>query len=90
MPANNPFPQSGNSPLASAISMANITPSDASDLPTLVRQIYVGVGGDVNVIDSKGNAVLHKNVGSGCYLGPFAVARVLATGTTATNLIGYV
>lgn len=90
MPAINPF--ANNNPIASspAISLVAITPSDSTDLTTAVRSIYVGVGGDVCVIDTAGNTVTHVGAPQGSYLGPFTVARVKATGTTATNLIGYV
>jgi hypothetical protein len=90
MPANNPFSTFSTSPLAGAISLVAITPSDVSDTANVLRQIYVGNGGDVRVVDTAGNEVTHINVPQGCYIGPFAVARVKASGTTATNLIGYV
>lgn len=73
-----------------ALRLENITPSDSTDNASMYRQIYCGVGGDINLIDSKGNTVLHKNVASGSYIGPFYCARVKASLTTATNLIGYV
>ena len=81
-----PFAITSTSP---ANSLFSITPNDSTDLPALARQIYVGTGGNVAVKDSEGNTVTHKNVPSGCYLAPFFVVRVLATGTTATDLIGY-
>lgn len=73
-----------------ALNLVEITPNDGTDLVKVVRSIYVGVGGDVCVIDTAGNTVTHKEAPQGGYIGPFAVARVKATGTTATNLIGYV
>lgn len=89
MAVNKPFGDEINS-LGAALSMFAITTSDSNDLATSVRQIYVGVGGDVSVIDSKGNTVIHKNAATGSYLGPFNVVRVTTANTTATNLIGYV
>lgn len=89
MPAAQPFSTNQPSPISPALSMVAITTSDATDLTTAVRMIYVGVGGDVSVIDTAGNTVVHKNAPTGAYLGPFSVARVTATNTTATNLIGY-
>lgn len=89
MPAQNPYqnlPAAAQSPAAS---MVAITKADA-DLPTVIRQLYVGTGGDVSLTDTAGNTVPHKNVPSGSYLGPFFVTRVNATGTTAADMVGYV
>jgi hypothetical protein len=90
VPAKNLFDGYTSGAEVPALRMTTIAPSDASDLPVAVRMIYVGVGGDVNMTDTEGNTVLHKNAGAGCYLGPFRVARVRTSGTTATNLVGYV
>ena len=76
-------------PATTSSSLFAITPSDSAALPKLCRRIYVGVSGDVNLIDTKENTVLHKNCSAGSYLGDFNVYAVLATGTTATNLVGY-
>lgn len=66
---------------------AAVTPSDDVDLTTLTRGLFVGVGGDVAVIMS-GNliATTFKNVGDGQIL-PIIVRRVMATNTTATNIV---
>ena len=90
MPAVNPFFSTQDSPTSAAISMVAIVTSDVTDQVNVLRQIYVGVGGDVSVIDTMGNTVVHKNAASGSYLGPFKVARVTAANTTATNMVGYV
>jgi hypothetical protein len=90
MPAAKPFTAAGNGPLSPALRMLAITPDNSNDVATAFRMIYVGTGGDVVVVDTEGNTVTHKNAGSGTYLGPFQVARVMATNTTAQNLIGYV
>lgn len=90
MGATNPFSNFAAGPNSPALSLVAIVTSDTTDLVQTVRQIYVGVAGDVTVVDSQGNTVTHKNVPQGAYIGPFCVARVKATGTTATNLVGYV
>lgn len=90
MPAINPLIAQGNSKLSGAIDLIAITPADGADLTYVCRLLYIGVGGDVSVITTSGTTVVHKNAPTGGYIGPFSVARVLATGTTATNLIGYV
>lgn len=69
---------------------AAITPSDTADLASVPKAIYVGGGGDIAVIgvDAPANAtgIIFKAVPAGTTL-PFRARRVLATGTTATNLL---
>lgn len=90
MPAILPFGQNNVNPNTPALAMVPIVPSDAGNLVNAIRQLYVGTGGDVTVIDAFGNTVTHKNAPGGGYLGPFCVVQVKATGTTATDLVGYV
>lgn len=91
MPAYNPFAHSDKGHTSAALSLVAITPSDTLELVTVVRRIYVGKAGTVSVTDTTGVTVVHTGVLAGTYLGPFSVAKVNATGTTAAmNLIGYV
>ena len=67
---------------------AAVTPSDANDLPTYARALYVGVAGDLAVIpvgNADGAPVTFKAHPVG-YV-PVAIRRVLATGTSATNIL---
>lgn len=75
---------------APALSLFAITKSDVDELTTVVRAIYVGTTGDVTVIDTAGNTVLHKAVPAGAYIGPFLVKQVKSTGTSAADMVGYV
>lgn len=70
--------------------LAAITPNDTTDLAVCVRQIYVGTYGDVKVQDNNGTVITFKNASEGSVLGPFFVKRIYATGTTATNLVGFI
>lgn len=63
-----------------------VTPS-ASALARPIRGFHVGVSGDVNVTLLDGATVLLKNCAAGSYY-PYACTHVLATNTTATNIIG--
>lgn len=50
--------------------------------------LYVGTGGDVAVKTSQGaTAVTFKNVPTGTIL-PLRIVQVMATNTTASNLVG--
>lgn len=89
MPAINPFSPQAVAIETPAIRMLEISTSDANDCARVLRMVYCGVGGDIDVVDTEGNICLHKNVPSGGYIGPFRVARIKATRTTATNLVGY-
>lgn len=65
-----------------------ITPDNSNDLPYVTRGIYVGGAGDIVMIMAGDSAqVTRKNVVAGV-LYPWRVKRVLATNTTATNLVG--
>lgn len=90
MSAKNPFGYASQNNTMPALAVVEITTSDSADQPRVLRDIRVGVGGDVKVIDTEGNTVTFVNCLDGERLGPFAVARVLATGTTATTMVGYV
>jgi len=88
MPANKPF---GDMVFVGgpALRLVAITPAN-SDLTEVIRWIYVGGVGDVTVIDTVGNTVVFKAVPVGTILGPFYIAQVKSTGTTATQLVGFV
>ena len=76
-----------------------VTPSDTIDATTNVNRaaLYIGTGGDVKVIiqnvgpvnggyPTAADAVVFKNVPDGNFL-PVIVDYVLATGTTATDIL---
>ncbi len=68
-----------------------ITPDDDQDLAYLPRAIYVGKTGDITVcfIDDENDTspILLAGVKVGTLL-PIRVRRVMATGTTSTDLVG--
>lgn len=63
-----------------------ITPDDDVDLVRLAPRIYVGGAGNVRLISSGGDTVTFTML-AGSYIDVQAT-RVLATGTTATGLVG--
>ena len=67
---------------------AGVTPSDGSDLPTAPTDaLWVGSGGDIVVIfNGDASSVTISGVPTGALL-PFAVKRVLSTGTTAGSIV---
>lgn len=76
----------GDAALKPASIFETVTPSDSADLAYVSRGLYIGVAGDVKVNDVRGASFLFKNAIAGSVI-PIRVARVLSTGTTATNII---
>lgn len=64
---------------------APVTPDDGADLPIASRAVYVGSPGDLVVTMVGGSTVTLRGVPAGIL--PLRVARVLATGTTAADLV---
>lgn len=71
------------SPLSHA---APVTPDDSVGLIATTRAIYVGGGGDVAITTRGGETVTFTNAPEGLML-PVRATHVLATGTTATDLL---
>ncbi|MCT8003001.1 hypothetical protein V3I01_09890 [Sphingomonas sp. gentR] len=68
-----------------------LTPSDTADLPDIPKGIYVGTGGTLVMIGIGAPAGATtgrtwKNVPNGAII-PFRARRVLATGTTAADML---
>ena len=75
--------------LTSPVTTADIiSPSDVLDLNQATRALYVGVSGDVALEMLDGGSLVLANLQGGV-LYPFRVKRVLATGTTASGLVGF-
>ena len=52
------------------------------------RSLYIGTGGDVNVVMESGATLLHRNVPSGTIL-PVYATSVSSSSTTASNILAY-
>lgn len=67
-----------------------VTPSDSSDITGATANtpatLFVGTGGNINVITLGGSTLLLKNIADGSFL-PIQVTRVKATNTTATDIV---
>lgn len=83
MPAENFSAPTG----ASSRQFFTITPHATNELAYYTRAIYVGGTGDIAMINARGETVIFRAVPAGQVL-PVTTVRVLATGTTATNLVG--
>lgn len=65
-----------------------ITPSDTTELK-YVRGLYIGGTGDVAVVCADGSTVTFVAVPAGSLL-PVQVVQVLATGTTAGDIVALI
>lgn len=63
-----------------------VTPSDSTVFTGQVKGLYIGTGGDVNVVTLAGTTILFKAVPTGTFM-PVMVQQVLATSTTASNIV---
>jgi hypothetical protein len=77
---------SGDDLLAPASDAAAVTKSDTVPLTVASKRLWIGGVGDVNLITVKGTTVKYSAVPAGTYLRVRAT-QVLATGTTATNIV---
>jgi hypothetical protein len=80
-------------PLLSQILSADkgwtITPDNDNDISAVTRCLYIGGEGTVVVIlEDDTEAITVEGLAVGIFH-PMRVRRVLATGTTATNIIGF-
>lgn len=76
---------------AQARAAAAVVPSDTVDLAPYAKALYIGTTGNISVIPVASYAagsstpVVFNNVPVGWF--PIQVARVMATGTTASNIV---
>ena len=67
-----------------------VTPHASTNFPQEVRQLYVGVAGNVAVVNIDDTVVTFQNVNAGTSLGPFYIKRVSAIGTTSTGIVAFI
>ncbi len=67
-----------------AVGGAPVTPSDTDIVNNGI--LYIGTGGSVAVVTRSGDTLTFTNVANGVFL-PVVVKQVLATGTTATDIL---
>lgn len=67
----------------------DIAPDDGADLAQMTRGVMVATAGDMAVILKNGDAITLPGLTPGVIY-PIRIARVLATGTTATGIKGLI
>lgn len=81
------FNKVGDMPDYSAKKIFAITPSNVDLLPVVTKAIYVGTGGNISIIAQNDSAAVTLKVQDGAIL-PIRAKAVIATGTTATGIVG--
>ncbi|MDB5550939.1 MAG: hypothetical protein JWL86_923 [Rhizobium sp.] len=66
-----------------------VTPNDSTTLSETTRALYVGSAGAVAVLMASGASLTFTGVPAGTVL-PVRVTKVMATGTSATDILGLV
>ena len=69
-----------------AIKSVDVTPDDDNDLSIVGAILFVGTGGDVEVVTMAGDTVIYKNIGDATNMG-IQVRRVKAANTTAQHIL---
>lgn len=87
MPAIDQFASSTPTSIGPLVGAFAITPSDASELPFVTRQIYAAGAGNVAVVWADGSQTVEP-IAAGERV-DWRVKQVKATGTTATGIRGY-
>jgi len=77
----------GHLPSGPGDSHVAITPNDNTDIDINVRSLKIGSGGNIAIRDENGVDITYPVVSGEVF--PFAPKRVLSTGTTATNIVGW-
>lgn len=66
-----------------------VAPSDSSLLSETTRGVYVGTGGNIAALLLSGASVTFTSVPSGALL-PVRLTKIMATGTSASNIVALV
>ncbi|MGC8518471.1 MAG: spike base protein, RCAP_Rcc01079 family [Steroidobacteraceae bacterium] len=85
MAANDRFPGADDL-LSPALNALEVTPSNTAALPFLSKRLWVGGAGNVALLTAGGQSVIYAGVPAGTYLN-VRTAQVMATNTTATNIV---
>ena len=85
--ALNPFSSCAKSATGPAIGSVAITPNNSADVVTALRAITIGGSGTVSWVGTNGVTYSTGVLPVGTY--PMFAVRIRATGTTATNITGW-
>jgi hypothetical protein len=84
--SSDPYANFGDDLLSPSSNAAAVTPSDTVPLAVASKRLWIGGAGNVALITVRGVAVTYASVPAGTYL-QVRAKQVMATGTTATNIV---
>ena len=87
MPISDHFSNFGSGLDSPAAGLIEVTPNDGADLTVMTRALMVATAGDVAVVMKDGTTGTLPGLQPGVPY-PVRVKRILATGTTATGIVG--
>ena len=67
----------------------SVTASDATIFPLSLRGLYVGVSGNVAIVFTNDESITLTNLAAGVIHPITNIKKILATGTTATGIVGF-
>lgn len=70
--------------------ITTVTASDSTEYDPPLRGLYVGVTGDVAIVLSDGSSGTYKNLVSGVIHPITNIKKIMATGTTALNILAHI
>lgn len=85
MPALDAFKKHARTLPGGPMHLQNVTPDDAQDLSHVAHWVYISVAGTLRITTNGGETLTTPEMAAGWHL--MEVARVFATGTTATGIM---
>lgn len=85
MTAIDPFKSSGRGPAGGPANLAEITPSDSSELSHVCQWLHIGTTGALRVTTNGGQTVTFQQIARGWHL--MELRQIHATGTTASQIM---
>lgn len=67
----------------------SVTASNVTEYSPSLRGLYVGVSGNVAVVFTSGEQITLTNLAAGVIHPITKIKQILATGTTATGIVGF-
>lgn len=85
MTAHDPYASQTRSRAGGPANLANVTPSDDTDLPVVSQWIYLADGGAMTLTTAGGQTLTTPALNAGWHL--IEASRIHATGTTASGIM---
>jgi hypothetical protein len=85
MPAIDNFKANTRGPAGGPANLALVTPNDGADLTHVSQWVFIATAGTLGVVTRGGQSLVTPTLPAGWHL--MEIARITATGTTATGIM---